>query len=265
MWSFLSAKIPPMSPIIQLLGSGLGQPGSTTKLGAVAPAATCGAVRSANRSKAAALVKTSPAPVPFALALPPCPCCAQPKLPAQKTSIKPIHMYLASRIECLLIDLLCLRRYSANWIREDHSERCPKSSCMGMLYLPAPSERRDVPVKSERIARRFRNAVIAAIFITQQPPQPPTPLIQENATIKVSEHVYVIPDGNVAGVPNVGIVGRQSRNAYRGHGLGVRNGQTVLREMGNASKHAEIYIVATHFHSEHTLGESAFPSSAGFS
>jgi len=30
--------------------------------------------------------------------------------------------------------------------------------------------------------------VMAAIFITQQPPQPPTPLIQENATIKVSEH-----------------------------------------------------------------------------
>ena len=32
--------------------------------------------------------------------------------------------------------------------------------------------------------------------------------------------------------------------------------------MGKASKHAEIYIVATHFHSEHTLGESAFPPSA---
>jgi hypothetical protein len=44
------------------------------------------------------------------------------------------------------------------------------------------------------------------ILHTQQPPQPPAPLIQENTTIKVSEHVYVIPDGNVAGVPNVGIV-----------------------------------------------------------
>ena len=82
----------------------------------------------------------------------------------------------------------------------------PEVKLYGLLYLPATSERRDVPVKSERIARRFRNAVMAAIFITQQPPQPPTPLIQENATIEVSEHVYVIPDGNVAGLPNVGIV-----------------------------------------------------------
>jgi glyoxylase-like metal-dependent hydrolase (beta-lactamase superfamily II) len=107
-----------------------------------------------------------------------------------------------------------------------------------------------------------RNAVMAAIFITQQPPQPPTPLIQENATVKVSEHVYVIPDGNVGGVPNVGIVVGNRATLVVDTGLGVRNGQTVLREMGKVSRHADIYIVATHFHSEHTLGESAFPPSA---
>jgi hypothetical protein len=38
----------------------------------------------------------------------------------------------------------------------------------------------------------------AAVFVAQQPAQPPTPLIQENARVKVSEHVYVIPDGIVA-------------------------------------------------------------------
>jgi len=48
---------------------------------------------------------------------------------------------------------------------------------------------------------------IAAVIATaaQQPP-PGEPLIRENAAVKVSDHVYVIPDFNVGLVPNVGIV-----------------------------------------------------------
>jgi len=72
----------------------------------------------------------------------------------------------------------------------------------------------------------------------------------------------VIPDGGVGGVPNVGIVVGSKATLVIETGLGPRNGQTVLREVGKVSKNADIYIVATHFHSEHTLGESAFPSSA---
>jgi glyoxylase-like metal-dependent hydrolase (beta-lactamase superfamily II) len=35
-----------------------------------------------------------------------------------------------------------------------------------------------------------------------------------------------------------------------------------LREVEKVSKNADIYVAATHFHSEHTLGESAFPATA---
>lgn len=101
----------------------------------------------------------------------------------------------------------------------------------------------------------------AALFF-QQPTQAPVPLIRENATVKVSEHVYVIPDGNVGAVPNVGIVVGSNAALVIESGLGPRNGQTVLREVGKVSKNANIYLVATHFHSEHTLGESAFPAAA---
>src|SRR5215475_14787083 len=101
----------------------------------------------------------------------------------------------------------------------------------------------------------------AALFFFQQA-TPPTPLIRENATVKVSEHVYVIPDGNVGGVPNVGIIVGSKGTLVVDTGLGPRNGQTVLREVGKVSRNAELYVVATHFHSEHTLGESAFPASA---
>ena len=107
----------------------------------------------------------------------------------------------------------------------------------------------------------MRILLFSAVFLIQQP-SPPTPLIRENATIKLSEHVYVIPDGGVGGVPNVGIVVGSKATLVIETGLGPRNGQTVLREVGKVSKNADIYIVATHFHSEHTLGESAFPSSA---
>jgi glyoxylase-like metal-dependent hydrolase (beta-lactamase superfamily II) len=102
----------------------------------------------------------------------------------------------------------------------------------------------------------------AAVFVGQQAAQPPTPLIQENARVKVSGHVYVIPDGNVGGVPNVGIVIGSKATLVIDTGLGPRNGQTVLREVGRVSTNADIYVVATHFHAEHTLGESAFPAAA---
>src|SRR5215475_8443071 len=101
-----------------------------------------------------------------------------------------------------------------------------------------------------------------AFLYYQQPSQAPLPLIRENATVKVSEHVYVIPDGNVGAVPNVGIVVGANATLVIDTGLGPKNGQTVLREVGKVSKNANIYVVGTHFHAEHILGESAFPPTA---
>jgi len=106
----------------------------------------------------------------------------------------------------------------------------------------------------------FNSLLIAGVLFQQGGPA--TPLIRENATVKITDHVYVIPDGNVGGVPNVGIIVGNKATLVVDTGLGPRNGQTVLREVGKVSTNADIYIVATHFHSEHTLGESAFPASA---
>jgi glyoxylase-like metal-dependent hydrolase (beta-lactamase superfamily II) len=41
--------------------------------------------------------------------------------------------------------------------------------------------------------------------------------------------------------------------------MGVRNGQTVVREMEKVKRGAELYLVTTHFHPEHDLGAMAFP------
>jgi glyoxylase-like metal-dependent hydrolase (beta-lactamase superfamily II) len=89
--------------------------------------------------------------------------------------------------------------------------------------------------------------------------QPP-PLVQENKTIKVSEHVYVIPDGRVNLVPNIGMIVGTRATLVVDAGMGPRNGQTVLRELAKVSKNTGLYFTTTHFHPEHMTGVQAFPA-----
>jgi glyoxylase-like metal-dependent hydrolase (beta-lactamase superfamily II) len=104
---------------------------------------------------------------------------------------------------------------------------------------------------------------VATAFASVQPAAPPSdPLIKENATVKVSDHVYVIPDFGVGLVPNVGIIVGSRATLVVDTGLGPRNGQIVIREMNKVSKNTEVYVVSTHFHPEHALGEPAFPPTA---
>ena len=88
----------------------------------------------------------------------------------------------------------------------------------------------------------------------------PAPLVQENKTIKVSEHVYVIPDGRVNLVPNIGIIVGNRATLVVDAGMGPRNGETVLRELAKVSKNTDLYFTTTHFHPEHMTGVQAFPA-----
>ena len=97
-----------------------------------------------------------------------------------------------------------------------------------------------------------------------QPAAPADPLVKENATVKVAEHTYVIPDGNVGGVPNVGIIVGNRATLVIDPGLGRRNGEAVLREVAKVSKNSELYIASTHYHPEHTTGYLAFPATAKY-
>jgi glyoxylase-like metal-dependent hydrolase (beta-lactamase superfamily II) len=88
----------------------------------------------------------------------------------------------------------------------------------------------------------------------------PVPLVQENKTIKVSEHVYAIPDGRVNLVPNIGIIVGSRATLIVDAGMGPRNGETVLRELAKVSKNTDLYFTTTHFHPEHMTGAQAFPA-----
>lgn len=88
----------------------------------------------------------------------------------------------------------------------------------------------------------------------------PAPLVQENKTIKVSEHVWAIPDGRVNLVPNIGIIVGTRATLIVDAGMGPRNGETVMREVAKVSKNTAIYFTTTHFHPEHMTGVQAFPA-----
>jgi glyoxylase-like metal-dependent hydrolase (beta-lactamase superfamily II) len=88
------------------------------------------------------------------------------------------------------------------------------------------------------------------------------PIVSEGKTIRISPNVYVIPDENRRGVPNVGIVVGDRATLVIDPGMGLKSGQAVMREAAKISKGAEIYIATTHLHPEHTTGALAFPSSA---
>jgi glyoxylase-like metal-dependent hydrolase (beta-lactamase superfamily II) len=90
------------------------------------------------------------------------------------------------------------------------------------------------------------------------------PIVKEGATVKLAPHSYVIPDGSVGLVPNVGIVVGNRAMLVIDPGLGRRNGEIVLREATKLSKNTEIYLASTHFHVEHTLGYLGFPATAKY-
>ena len=106
--------------------------------------------------------------------------------------------------------------------------------------------------------------VIAASTLAAQRGPAADPLVREDVTVKLAPHTYVIPDGNVGLVPNVGIVVGSRATLVIDPGLGRRNGETVLREVAKVSKNTEVYIASTHFHAEHTTGYVAFPQSAKY-
>jgi len=111
--------------------------------------------------------------------------------------------------------------------------------------------------------------VAVALFIApataQQRGGPvPDPLVRENATVKLADHTYAIPDNDVALVPNAGIVVGSRGTLVIDPGLGRRNGETVLREVAKVSRNTELYVASTHFHAEHTTGYMAFPPTAKY-
>jgi glyoxylase-like metal-dependent hydrolase (beta-lactamase superfamily II) len=103
----------------------------------------------------------------------------------------------------------------------------------------------------------FSLMVVGAIFTPAMArAQLKQPLLSEDNLKRVSDHVYVIE-----GFPNVAIVVGNRATLVVDTGLGERNGATVMRAEQKLAKGSILYLTTTHYHSEHTTGEQAFPAS----
>jgi len=80
-------------------------------------------------------------------------------------------------------------------------------------------------------------------------------LIDEKTLTRVSEHVYAL-----VGFPNIAIVVGNRATLVIDTGLGERNGATIMRVVPKLAKGPILYLTTTHYHSEHTTGEHAFPA-----
>ena len=106
-------------------------------------------------------------------------------------------------------------------------------------------------------------AAVAASAVAQQPSAAaPASLVRAGVTEKITDHVWAIPDGSAALVPNVGIVVGRKAVLVIDTGMGARNGQTVLREVEQVAAGKPIYIVTTHVHPEHDMGAQVFPQTS---
>ncbi|WP_341955327.1 MBL fold metallo-hydrolase [Microbacterium sp. LWH13-1.2] len=86
------------------------------------------------------------------------------------------------------------------------------------------------------------------------------PLVRPEDLERLTEHVHVIPDGSVPGVPNVGIVVGSRAVLIIDTGIGARNGRRVLDVVTSIAPGRPQRLMTTHVHPEHDLGAGAFPA-----
>ena len=110
--------------------------------------------------------------------------------------------------------------------------------------------------KRLRIRSTFLFLVAGAILLpVATRAQLKQPLLSDDNLKHVSDHVSVLE-----GFPNVVFVIGSRGTLVVDTGLGERNGATVMRAEQKLAKGPVLYLTTTHYHSEHTTGEQAFPA-----
>ena len=90
---------------------------------------------------------------------------------------------------------------------------------------------------------------------------PPAPLVT-NEPVEIANGVFVIPDGRVPLVPNIGIVLGDRAALVVDTAMGPRNGETVLRHARALAGDRPLILTVTHFHPEHGFGAQVFAGEA---
>ena len=85
--------------------------------------------------------------------------------------------------------------------------------------------------------------------------QPP---VITGSPVEIASGVYVIPDGGVELVPNVGVIVGDRAALVVDSGLGPRNGAIVRAAAEEVADGRRLFLTLTHWHPEHGFGAQAF-------
>nr|WP_206442430.1 MBL fold metallo-hydrolase [Streptomyces boncukensis] len=80
--------------------------------------------------------------------------------------------------------------------------------------------------------------------------------------VRVADGVFVIPDGRVPLVPNIGVVLGEHAALVVDTGIGPRNGAAALERARELAGDRKLYVTVTHFHPEHGFGAQSFKGAA---
>jgi glyoxylase-like metal-dependent hydrolase (beta-lactamase superfamily II) len=87
--------------------------------------------------------------------------------------------------------------------------------------------------------------------------EPPAPVVNGSPQ-QIADGVYVVPDGRVPLVPNVGIVLGDDAALVVDTAMGPRNGERIHEMAGALAAGRRLVLTITHFHPEHGYGAQAF-------
>jgi glyoxylase-like metal-dependent hydrolase (beta-lactamase superfamily II) len=94
--------------------------------------------------------------------------------------------------------------------------------------------------------------------VSENEVQAPPPVVKAESADEITEGVWVIPDGRVPLVPNIGIVAGADATLVVDTGMGPANGERVLRLAESLAPAEQMYLAVTHFHPEHGYGAQVF-------
>lgn len=96
------------------------------------------------------------------------------------------------------------------------------------------------------------NAANPGIDTTAPPP------VVNGSPVEVADGVFVIPDGRVPLVPNIGVIVGDRAALVVEAGLGPRSGEIACQIATDLAGDRPLYLTTTHFHPEHGFGAQAF-------
>jgi glyoxylase-like metal-dependent hydrolase (beta-lactamase superfamily II) len=88
------------------------------------------------------------------------------------------------------------------------------------------------------------------------------PRVNPGVVTKIRPGIWVIPDGGVPLVPNIGIVLGEHSALVVDCGMGPANGRAVLDAAKQLAGNRRLFLTLTHFHPEHGFGAQSFAADA---